>query len=114
MNKIQCQFGQFYQQEKQEDPVIPRCPKIATRKFGDFWFCEEHGKREAKTEKTEKTEKTVNQKSFKSKQDDVIQAIRQCLEPQAVIFHDGSMDDVCFPSCRLCHLEKALKELDSY
>lgn len=36
--KGQCQFGE-------DSDVVPRCTAPATRKFGDHWFCEEHGKR---------------------------------------------------------------------
>jgi hypothetical protein len=36
--KGQCQFAQFSDDQT-------RCEKDATRKFGDFWFCEEHGSR---------------------------------------------------------------------
>lgn len=39
-DKGQCQFAMM-----PESP-IPRCQKTATRKWGDHWFCDEHGTRD--------------------------------------------------------------------
>jgi hypothetical protein len=39
MNKGQCQFGQ---------DGANRCENPATRKWGDHWFCDEHGRRSFK------------------------------------------------------------------
>lgn len=39
MKPEQCQFCETH-------PTLPRCTKLPTRKWGDVWLCEEHGKRE--------------------------------------------------------------------
>lgn len=36
--QIQCEFAK-------DSVQMFRCPKKATRKWGDHWFCEEHGSR---------------------------------------------------------------------
>jgi len=38
MHKGQCQWAETH-------PTNPRCPEDATRKYGNHFFCEEHGQR---------------------------------------------------------------------
>lgn len=38
-SKMQCQWAETSE-------TLPRCTKMATRKWGDCWFCEEHGSRD--------------------------------------------------------------------
>ncbi len=43
---IQCQFAESATDQ-------PRCPRTATRKWGDHWFCDVHGERRHKGKPTE-------------------------------------------------------------
>ncbi len=55
----QCQFAEDSQTQ-------PRCREKATRKWGDCWFCETHGRRDINTDNhiPTKTERITNYKAI--------------------------------------------------